>query len=85
MDKYTNDYSPWMKITSDSPSRALEEIKANLGTKGPSSAPFLVSTVDLVYNFFKSHLRPVDDNTGRMPFTYFTFIVIDADCVKSDP
>ncbi len=85
MDEHTADYTPWVKIISNSPSRALEEIQASLGTKGPSSVPFLVNTVDQVYDFFKSHLRPADDSTARKPFTYFTFIVIDAECVESDP
>ena len=49
--------------------------------------PFLNSTVEEVYEFFKNHLRPKDDDPQGCfhTFSYFSFLAVDADCVKSKP
>lgn len=61
----------------------LEGLKANPGSLGPY--PFLNCTVDEVYDIYKTHIRPADDTTGHQIITSFTFIVIDEECVQSNP
>lgn len=80
----------WIAISSDSPTTLLRDIKANIaaaatGEKLPT--PFLTSTVEEVYEFFKNHVRPADDDPQgkHHSFTYFTFLVIDDECVESEP
>ncbi|MCJ1389847.1 hypothetical protein MMC18_002704 [Xylographa bjoerkii] len=83
--KYITDATPWINISSDHPNRALEEIRADVTSEESSPIPFLGSTIEQVYDFFKNHLRPAGESTAVEHFTYFTFIVIDADCIRSKP
>ena len=61
----------------------LEYIDANPGKEEPR--PLINSTVDKVYDFYSKHIRLPEDSTTPKPFTRFTFMVIDDECVKSDP
>ncbi|MCJ1284906.1 hypothetical protein MMC26_004243 [Xylographa opegraphella] len=47
--------------------------------------PFLNATVDDVYAFYKAHLRSIRDDIERDVFTSFTFLVVDAACLRSSP
>ena len=80
-------YTRWVAISSNSPTNAIQDIKANVAAEEEPPMPFLNSTVEEVYEFFKNHLRPADDdpNGYRHTFSYFTFLVVDADCIKSEP
>lgn len=70
--------------TINDPDKMLAERIANLTLKaGPT--PFLGCTVDKVYDFYKAHLRPLDDNTSLKYFTHFVFLAIDEECVQSTP
>lgn len=85
--------TPWVAISSNSPTNAIEEIRANLANltnlaeDEESPRPFLNSTVEEAYEFFKNHLRPADDapRGSWQTFSYFTFLAVDADCIKSEP
>ena len=71
-----DEYTQRFDITSNSPTNVIQEIKANTGAAlDILPMPFSDSTVDQVYDFFKNHLRPADDDP-RGSFhtsTYFTF------------
>ena len=71
------------KVTYDGMSEAVKEAWAPTG--GPSHTPFLGCTVDEVYDYFKTHLRPADDSTGGEFCTAFAFLVVDEACVKARP
>lgn len=77
----------WVAISSNSHTNVIQDIEANLAAEENIPMPFLNSTLEEVYEFFKNHLRPADDDPHgwRHIFTYFTFLVVDADCVKSEP
>lgn len=79
--------SPWVAISSNSPTNVIQDIQAHTAAKEDTPMPFLNSTVEEVYEFFKNHLRPVDDDPRGIyhTFSYFTFLVVDADCIKSEP
>ncbi|KAL6722376.1 hypothetical protein ACLMJK_001483 [Lecanora helva] len=82
--------SPLMYVTTNATTDVIQIIEANLAACPPGGKlrkPFLNSTVEQVYEYFKNHLRPADDDPHAWvhTFTYFTFVVIDADCVKSEP
>ena len=79
-------YTIWVDINSNSSTNLIQEIKANAAT-AVSPTPFSDSTVNQVYDFFKAHLRPADDDPRGIyhTFTYFTFLVVDAECLESDP
>ena len=76
----------WIVMSSDSTTNLVEEIKANIASER-SPNPFRNSSIEEVYDFFKNHVRPADDDPlGYVhTFTYFTFLVIDAECVKAEP
>lgn len=83
-------YPAWIEITSNSLTNVIDEIAAKVLVALPAGSiytPFAGSTVDQVYDFFKNHLRPADDDPHGyfQAFTYFTFLVIDAECLESDP
>ncbi|KAL9628238.1 MAG: hypothetical protein Q9164_007351, partial [Protoblastenia rupestris] len=80
-----DDITPWLEISSKSPTRVIEEIKANISSDQPSPTPFIGCTIDQIYAFFKAHLRPADDSTTLEHFTTFTFLVVDEECVQSTP
>lgn len=82
-----HDVTPWVAISSKSSTNAIQEIKANLAAEKESPQPFLNSTVEEAYEFFKNHLRPADDDPRGSwhTFSYFTFLAVDADCIKSEP
>ena len=77
----------WVAISSNSPTNVIEDLKAHNNAEGALPKPFLNSTVEEVYEFFKNHLRPADDDPRGFnhTFSYFTFLAVDADCVKSEP
>jgi hypothetical protein len=55
-------------------------------TADPFPHPFLGQTIDQVYEFYKEHMRPPqDEQVGNPQFTSFTFLVIDDECVKAQP
>lgn len=68
-------------ISSNSPDRdtIIKESEAKL------AYPFLGSSREDVYEFFRKNIRPADDSTKVEPFTYFSFMVIDSDCANSTP
>ncbi len=76
---------PWTEICYDSLSRdsVIESIERNLDKEGPW--PFIGRTIEEVYDFHKKYLRAADDSRNVDPFTYFTFLIIDDECVNSDP
>ena len=47
--------------------------------------PFLGCTVDEVYKFYKTRMRPLDHSTSLKHFTQFVFLAIDEECVTSTP
>ncbi|KAL8937419.1 MAG: hypothetical protein Q9216_004430 [Gyalolechia sp. 2 TL-2023] len=48
----------------------------------PSPTPFLGKTVPQIYAFFKDHLRQPEDSTTHHPFTHFTFLAVDTECIQ---
>ncbi len=82
-----HDVTPWVAISSNSPTNVIQDMKANTAAEEDAPMPFLNSTVEEVYEFFKNHLRPVDDDPLGFchTFSYFTFLVVDSDCIKSEP
>ncbi len=82
-----HDVTAWVAISSNSPTNVIQDIKAHTAAKEDLPMPFLNSTVEEVYEFFKNHLRPADDDRRGFDhtFSYFTFLVVDADCIKSEP
>lgn len=46
--------------------------------------PLLNYTIDEVYPFFKTHLRPAGDTLKKEPFAYFVFVVIDDACLTAE-
>lgn len=86
-DAIVHDVTPWVVISSNSPTNLVQEIKANIAAEEDPPMPFFNSTVEEVYEFFKNHLRPADDDPrGHLhTFSYFTFLVVDADCTNSEP
>ncbi|MCJ1250831.1 hypothetical protein MMC30_008059 [Trapelia coarctata] len=82
-DHANKDEIPWLEITSINLNEVIEELKANTGNLGPY--PFLDCTVDQVYDIYKTHIRPTCDATGRQLITSFTLLVIDEECVRSNP
>ena len=47
--------------------------------------PFLGCTVDEVYEFDKTRMRPLDHSTSLKHFMRFVFLAIDEECVTSTP
>jgi len=82
-----HDVTLWVPISSNSPTNVIQDIKANTAAEEDPPMPFLNTTVEEVYEFFKNHLRPADDDPRGFDhtFSYFTFLVVDADCIKSGP
>ncbi|KAI4144557.1 MAG: hypothetical protein L6R39_004129 [Caloplaca ligustica] len=74
---------------SPSYSQVVSEIKRHLNKDDcvHFPKPFLGQTVRQVYSFFKNHLRrPEDKVYDPAPFTHFTFLAVDAECVRpSEP
>ena len=77
----------YIAISSNSPTNVIEDLKKNTESEEDPPMPFLNSTVEEVYEFFKNHLRPRDDDPRgyHHTFSYFTFLAIDEDCIKSEP
>ena len=73
----------WIEITSNNLHDVLKNLRADPGNSGPY--PFLNRTVDEVYDIYKTHIRPADDSSGRQFITNYTFIVIDQECMQSNP
>lgn len=63
--------------------RVLDDIEADPGEEGPRN--FTNSTADSVYDFYNKYIRSADGSTSKVSFTNFTFLIIDGECVKSDP
>ncbi|KAL8666555.1 MAG: hypothetical protein Q9202_001353 [Teloschistes flavicans] len=86
----------YLTITTSSPPSSIDtlvsEIKSHHHSSSPSSSsskaklnlptPFLSSTLPQCYNFFKTHLRrPADADYATHPFTHFTFLAVDNQCI----
>ncbi|KAL8969779.1 MAG: hypothetical protein Q9183_001832 [Haloplaca sp. 2 TL-2023] len=77
----------WLAITSSTTSldQLLTDVKPCPTDKDsvPTPTPFLNSTVPQIYSHFKSYLRRPDDfDYLKHPFTHFTFLVIDQQCLE---
>ncbi|KAL8717226.1 MAG: hypothetical protein Q9225_005511 [Loekoesia sp. 1 TL-2023] len=83
---YCQGRASWLAVSSSTPSfpQALSEIKSHLEDESSESVPtpFLGDTVLHVYRFFRDHLREPEDSTILHPFTHFTFLAVDAECVQ---
>ena len=75
----------YLEIVSNHTDRVLEDVRVNLGNEGPSLIPFLGCTIEEVYDFHKTHLRPADDSVALEHFTNYTFIVVDASFAVMPP
>ena len=76
----------WIEISTNSATDIVETLQANTAAGREPQYPWLNHTVEDVYEYFKRHLRPADDHHGsEHPFSYFTFLVVDEECVKSEP
>jgi len=51
----------------------------------PPNYDFINQTIDQVYDFYKRYLRPADHSPDFPHFSAFTFAVVDAECLRSDP
>ncbi|KAL8889667.1 MAG: hypothetical protein Q9215_003077 [Flavoplaca cf. flavocitrina] len=48
-------------------------------------SPFLDTSVEKVYEIFKTNISAPDDNAMDRPFTHFTCVMIDQECIDSAP
>ena len=82
---HMEEYTPILEITSDHPSLALKESEFYGNSNGPNPTPFLGCSVNQVYDFFKASLRPAGESKVNESCTYFSFIAIDEECLRSEP
>jgi hypothetical protein len=76
---------PWIEIISDDPVKAFEESCASLESNATAS-PFIGKSVVQVYEFFINHMRPPGDGDEQdQQITYSTFIVVDEECLRTEP
>ncbi|MCJ1390831.1 hypothetical protein MMC18_003692 [Xylographa bjoerkii] len=82
-----DDGTRWQEITTTDPARIFAKLRGTLGPPDEDyrPSPFLNASVDDIYAFYKERLRPIDDNTERDVFTSFTFLAVDAACLRSSP
>ena len=75
----------WMTITSSASdlNRLLSDIRSHLEEPSsiPIPTPFSGYTISQVYNFSKDVLRRPEDTNLVGPFSDFTFLVVDEDCL----
>ena len=57
----------------------IDDSFADLQNRSGSCEDF---TIDAIYEFYKKQVRPPDDSNAIQPFTYFTFLVIDDECIN---
>lgn len=68
-------------IGSDAPDRdtSIEDTFAGI------ESPFIDSSVEEVYEIFKKTISTADDIAMERPFTHFTCVMIDQECIYSNP
>lgn len=80
--RYFND-EDWVGVQ---PSFVGGEFSTNAAEhSSPEPLSFVDFSIDEIYEFHIEHIRRPDNSNGIRPFTYFTFLVIDSECVNSSP
>ncbi len=75
----------WVEVTSSSLPRAGVDGKIEVDDDRAGNELFTNFDTELAWGFYRAFLRPKSTSIRYEPFTHFTFLVIDEQCINAQP